>query len=243
MRLRCTFRGGTPLLMGRPAKNPSHPLTRLRAQLSTPNHQITRQNLAKRTGIPVDTIKDIETGRFALSGENAFKIALATGVDGESLLKGDEPLLDLLGEQVSNKSHRLVDHLLWSEAEADSVVGLFSVVLHAAQEKGRAMHFYFLFRQWLPKTAELLGVLPEVRERLEPILGSLYPGLSLPESFYPENRKDRLKWEMVLQYRADKFKTEMLKHMEILRGAASRAELVKYKNKIEKIILENLNSQ
>src|SRR5438445_6877137 len=81
--------------MGRPAKNPNHPLTRLRRILSTPNHEVTRRDLAKRTGIPEASLKDIETGVYKMTREVAMRVSLATGVDPESLMLGDAQLWDV----------------------------------------------------------------------------------------------------------------------------------------------------
>jgi plasmid maintenance system antidote protein VapI len=195
--------------MGRPAKNPMHPLTRLRAQLSTPNNSVTRQALSKRTGIPVDTIKDIETGRFQLTAARAIKISLATGVDGESLLKGEDPLLDLAGNPVSNMSNTQPDQLWWSAARLESVKLLMSVVLDAAQEKYRTAHLYFLLQGWLSEVSKLLDLLPIIREKLK--IGSVHPHLKLPESFYPQSKPERLRWEMILQSRLDEFDKEIVR--------------------------------
>jgi len=65
---------------------------------------MTRAQLAKRTGVPEPTIKDVELGRFKLSFKIAMRICIATGVDAGSLLRGDEPLLDLESKPVTHKT-------------------------------------------------------------------------------------------------------------------------------------------
>jgi hypothetical protein len=88
--------------MGRPLKNANHPLARLRAQLSTKSHQVTRAELAKWTLIPEPTLKDIELGKFQLSDEIALKIAAGTGVSPTSLLEGEDPLRSWEGGEPVN---------------------------------------------------------------------------------------------------------------------------------------------
>ena len=53
--------------MARTAQNPYHPLGRLRRQLSTPEHAVSREELAERTGIPLGSIKSIESGKYGLT--------------------------------------------------------------------------------------------------------------------------------------------------------------------------------
>jgi transcriptional regulator with XRE-family HTH domain len=92
------------VVMGRPAKNVNHPLVRLRRKLSDWSaHKVTRQDLAKKAGIPESSLRDIETGRYKLTPAVATKISFATGVDPQSLLDGDDPLLDLLRQPFSRK--------------------------------------------------------------------------------------------------------------------------------------------
>ena len=50
--------------MGRPSKNPEHPLVRLRKALSTTTQQMTRAHFSRKVGIPETTIKAIESGTF-----------------------------------------------------------------------------------------------------------------------------------------------------------------------------------
>jgi hypothetical protein len=215
---------------------------------------MTRKALSRRTGIPADTIKDIETGRFRLTAEKAMIISLATGVDGESLLKAEEPLLDLLGEPVSSHSSKQPDQLFWSTAELDSIKLLVAVALEAAQERRRMVHLNFLLQRWLAKTAKSLSLLPSIREKLGAVIGSLYPGLKLPESFYPDSKQEKLRWEMILQYRSEKFKEEIartredllaerapqkLNRLRELRATIARGEELSSKDKSEMDTLED----
>ena len=204
---------------------------------------ITRQDLAERTGIPIDTLKDLESGRFGLNAESAMKIMLGTGVDGESLLRKDDPLLDLSGEPVSADSKKLVDFLFWGEAQIDSVMKIFAIVLVSADEKGRAAHFYFLLSRWIERTAEALGILPEIRKNLEDVFDSLHPDLALPDSFYPQNKRDRSRWEMIQRWRIEEFADLIREYKPILKQAGSREQLVKLKGEVEKKALKRLNAK
>jgi transcriptional regulator with XRE-family HTH domain len=96
--------------MGRPTTNANHPLYRLRVQLSTKpdgtslTHQMTRAELAEKTGVPEPTLKDIELKKFRLSLKIAMRISITTGVDAESLLRADNPLLDLESKPVTHQT-------------------------------------------------------------------------------------------------------------------------------------------
>src|SRR5262245_49254688 len=90
--------------MGRPPKNPNHPVTRLRRQISTPANPVTREILAERAGVSAPTLRDIETGKFQLTEAVAERIMLATGVSIQSLLRGEEPLKDIFDEKLSPQS-------------------------------------------------------------------------------------------------------------------------------------------
>ena len=83
--------------MGRPAKNPDHPLTRLRKALSTRTQEMTRALFSKKVGIPEPTIKAIETGKFKLSDKNAAQIASVTKVHPQCLIDPSLPLEDYMG--------------------------------------------------------------------------------------------------------------------------------------------------
>jgi hypothetical protein len=193
--------------MGRPPKNPDNRLTRLRKQLSTPNIQMTRIALAKLTGIPLDTIKDIETGRFKLTEQTVIRVAVPTGADCDSLLKGDDPIVDVLGKPLNANSYKFVDILGVGRTFGDTIKLLFSIALEAAQESNRSTHFYLLFRGWISKTAQTLRIEKKITEKLHPKIASIHPDLNLPTAFYPDDPKQKSLWEFVLSERR-------LKHQE-----------------------------
>src|SRR5215831_13459826 len=83
--------------MGRPAKNPEHPLTRLRRALSTPTQEMTRALFSKKVGISEATIKAIETGKFKISDKHAAQIATVTKVNPKCLVDPSLPLTDYMG--------------------------------------------------------------------------------------------------------------------------------------------------
>jgi transcriptional regulator with XRE-family HTH domain len=154
--------------MGRPLKNADHPLARLRVQLSTKNHQMTREELAKRTRIPEPTLKDIELGKFQLTKEMAIKIALRTGVQPFSLLEGDTPLLDWRGGKPVSPTSRGVDH---SPSFFNATRHLLEAVCEAADEKGLGPLASFALERSILQAVDELGlselVTETLRERVE----------------------------------------------------------------------------
>jgi hypothetical protein len=91
--------------MGRASKNPNHPITRLRKILSGDGSEVTREIFSERTGIPLGSVKAIETGVYKLSPELAKKVAFATGVDSMSLFIGEDPLRDIFGNPYTYASY------------------------------------------------------------------------------------------------------------------------------------------
>ena len=84
--------------MPRPPKNPDHPLTRLRRLLSDRSGQnVTREVFADRVGIPAWSIRAIEVGMYQMTDQVAARIAEHFGLNKESWLRGDDPLLDVDG--------------------------------------------------------------------------------------------------------------------------------------------------
>lgn len=154
--------------MGRPPKKPDHPLTRLRKMISTPENPVTREMLGERCGIPAPTIRDIETGRITRITEDiAVRIMLATGVDMQSLLKGEVPLKDLLGKELSPESR---DDDILLEIHHDLELGMLELLraaINAVRQKKRSRIFLCVFREWLPKTIALLGATEELKKELD----------------------------------------------------------------------------
>lgn len=54
--------------------------------------------------MPEPTLRDIELGKFKLTGEVGMKIVFAIGVNPRSLFSDDEPILDLSGKPLSKDS-------------------------------------------------------------------------------------------------------------------------------------------
>jgi hypothetical protein len=177
--------------MGRPPKNPNHSLTRLRRILSTPNHEVTRRDLAKRTGIPEASTKDIETGVYKMTPEVAMRVSLATGVDPESLMRGDDQLWDVAGLPFTKASKKPGPR---SEELAASISLLFGAVLTAAKEKDVLRQFHFLLESWLSKTVEELGISKQLFEQLHKIGDRLDPDFSVPDGLLPREGKAKQRW-------------------------------------------------
>jgi hypothetical protein len=133
------------LLMGRPVNKPNHPLVRLRKELSTDNHQMTRGEFSKKTSIPESTIKAVELDRRKLSDDMAVKIAFAFGVHPESLM-GKRPLLDFQGLPFSKTSPKLVYLTpLAEEAQEQLCLAAWEV----ANKKRFGQRVSYCFERWL----------------------------------------------------------------------------------------------
>jgi plasmid maintenance system antidote protein VapI len=193
--------------MGRPSKNPNHPLTRLRRTLSTPNHEMTRKDLSKRAGIPEASIKDIETGVYKMTPEVAMRVSLATGVDPQSLMRGDDHLLDVAGLPFTRVSKKQV--LGWSEELTESIFLLFQTILSAAKEKIAIRQFHFLFDAWISQVVPALGMAKEVFEQLNKIGDRLDPDFSIPDSLLPREVKAKQLWFESRQKLQDELEAEI----------------------------------
>ena len=197
--------------MRRPA-DPNHPLTRLRDILSTET-RVTRELFEKRVGISAKTLKaketgayekkrkkkpDIERSKYGMNALDIAKISIATGVHPQSLINGDDPLIDNSGRSpLSPKSAKFEDQaeLLVDKA---TLAFLVSVAVDAAAEKGVSYLFQFLLQGWLCETSKMFGLDEKITERLTAELGSFKPGL-VPPYFLPKDDKSKLLWKEFME--------------------------------------------
>jgi DNA-binding XRE family transcriptional regulator len=145
--------------MPRTPKDPNNPITRLRRQLSVPNQPFTREMFAQRYGFSVETLKALETGRYKLSGRVAIKIGVAVGVDANSLLKREDPLLDWNGHPVTPDTKPALRDLNLNAN--DRLEFLINAAFNAARKhpKGdRSPLFVLLFDYWLADVMAELDV-------------------------------------------------------------------------------------
>jgi plasmid maintenance system antidote protein VapI len=178
--------------MGRPTKNPNHPLVRLRKAISTETQVVTRKILADRVGISASTIREIETQRFALTEEIARRLMRTTAVSMGSLMRGDNPLKDLGGNDLSPRS--AADALgRISYAEEIGVLDMIYAALQAAKEKNRAAVFVEIFQDWLPKALETIRATEAMRVVLDNRLGAFDPSI-VPTALRPKQPKMRQRW-------------------------------------------------
>jgi hypothetical protein len=190
-----------PYAMGRPAKNPEHPLTRLRKALSTPTQEMTRALFSKKVGIPEATIKAIETGKFKLSDKNAAQIASVTKVDPKCLMDPSLPLTDYLGVPLDGQTKPFAAYF---ENEFFDIKALFDAGLEVAEEKQKQAVFSFLFQRWLEETSDILGLRPSIVEKLL----ERYPKecfAAVPHYFWPKAREK----QEDLQKRVKNFEKEL----------------------------------
>lgn len=183
--------------MGRPTKNVGHPVVRLRIELSKDSaHQVTRKDLAKRTGVPASSLKDIETGRYKMTPEVADQIAHAvTGLSARSLLAGDNPLLDLWGKRFTKDSPGWPEEL-WGQEDQEVRQQLFSAIWDVARKKKRSRSIAFIFEAWLLKTFQAYGMEELLIEELTDRLPFFDPAL-VSEEFRPKIERLAKKWERV----------------------------------------------
>jgi transcriptional regulator with XRE-family HTH domain len=185
--------------MGRPTKDANHPLVRLRRVLSTPSDEVTRKDLAKRTGIPETSLRDIETGRYKITPEVATTIAYATGVDPRSLLAGDDPLLDHRGQPLSKDTPGAPRYYWWLRETQEVRRQLFSALLDAAEEKKIVSLIHFNFENWLEAMIKAFGLEDLFAEKLMERL-TLFDPYLVPHKFRPKNKdQDREWWDFDLQ--------------------------------------------
>ena len=147
--------------MARYARNPSHPLTRLRRQLSTPDHQVTREELAQRTKIPVGSLKSIESGKYAITTQIAAKISLGVPVNPFDLLRPTErPLHDHTGQPLSADSvmlEKLAIPFLSQSKRFETDQYIERIALAVAEKKFMAMQLRFLMREAFAEILESPG--------------------------------------------------------------------------------------
>ena len=180
--------------MGRPTRNPTHILARLRNQLSTDAHQVTRKELAKIAGIPQTSLRDIELGKFKMTEEVATRLSYATGVNPRSLLAGEDPLLDFGGQPLTNESYRLPE-VIWARPEhREMEEQLFASVMDAAREKKIAKVISFSFETWILKTIQSFGLESLFAEKLTEKLLLFDPSL-VPFEFRPKDKRALKAWE------------------------------------------------
>lgn len=171
--------------MGRPAKNPDHPLTRLRKALSTPTREMTRALFSDKVGIPEPTIKAIETGKFKLSDKNAAQIASVTKVHPECLLDPSLPLADYMGLPMEGQPFAA-----YFGDEFLDIKVLVETAFEAAEEKRKQAVFVFLFQRWFEETSKVLGLGQVITNKLQ----ERYPiqcFAAIPKYVWPKDRKKR----------------------------------------------------
>jgi hypothetical protein len=169
---------------------------------------VTRGDLAKKTGIPEASIKDIETGTYKMTPEVAMRVSLATGVDPDSLKRGDDPLWDVGGLPFTRVSKRPQTR---SRELAASISLLFGAVLAAAEQKDVLRQFHFLFETWLSKTVLELGISKEGFEQVNKIGDRLDPDFSVPEVLLPREHKAKQRWFESRQKLQDELQAEIWK--------------------------------
>jgi hypothetical protein len=186
--------------MPRRPQNPSHPLARLRRQLSTPDHAFSREDLSAKAKIPLGSVKAIESGKYALTNELISKISLATGVNPYDLARGgaDRPLRDLTGRPLSPDSKRLEELIAPYLSEkpgfkTDQFV--LKTIFEAAETKFVSRQFRFLLHEALAEMVELLGLAPAVAEELSRSEGEFDP-TQVPGSLRPTQGPAVKRWEM-----------------------------------------------
>jgi transcriptional regulator with XRE-family HTH domain len=180
----------------------------LRRALSTPHDEVTRKDLSNRTGIPEASIKDIETGVYKMTPDVAMRVSLGTGVDPDSLMRGDEQLRDVLDLPLTRASKK-PQALGWSEELTESISLLFVAILTAAKEKNALRQFHFLFDAWISEIVPALRIENEVFKQLNKIGDRLDPDFSVPEAVLPREAKAKKRWFESRQKLKDELEAEI----------------------------------
>jgi DNA-binding XRE family transcriptional regulator len=148
--------------MPRRPKDPNNPITKLRRQLSSTNQPLTRQMFAKRYGFSAETLKALETGRYKLSHGVAVKIAVAVGVDVDSLLKNQDPLLDWNGNPITPETKPALRELnLNANSRLDYLINAAFNAARKHPKGDRSPLFVLLFDYWLADTMAELDLIRE----------------------------------------------------------------------------------
>jgi plasmid maintenance system antidote protein VapI len=187
--------------MGRPAKNPEHPLTRLRKALSTPTQEMTRARFGKKVGMSPHHIKAIETGKYKISAKDAAQIASVTKVDPRCLMDLSLPLTDCMGVSLEGETKPFAAYF---GDEFLDIRALVNTAFEVAEEKRKQAVFLFLFQRWLEETSEILGLGPGITNELQ----DGYPiqcFAAIPKYFWPKDRQKRKE----IENRVKKFETDL----------------------------------
>jgi hypothetical protein len=146
--------------MPRRPKDPNNPITKLRRQLSGPNQQLTREMFAKRYAFSVETLKALETGRYRLTQDFAMKIAVAVGVDANSLLENRDPLVDWHGNPITPETEPVLRDLdLNANGRLQYLIKAAFAAAKKHPKRDRSALFVVLFDFWLAKVVMELGIL------------------------------------------------------------------------------------
>jgi plasmid maintenance system antidote protein VapI len=186
--------------MGRPSKNPDHPITRLRRALSTDTYEMTREAFAKRYGFSAPSIKAIETGMYKLTPEVAARISAATGVSAKSLLNKEYPLKAWNGEEFT--SHTQPPPRDVSPEQATTARMLLQAAIMAAQRSGkrnRPVQLLILFQEWIKETVSDLRIGKEFEEQLLFLWDDAWskafePDAMMISRFAPSDLSQRAQW-------------------------------------------------
>src|SRR4029077_10736791 len=132
----------------------------------------------QRTGVPLGSIKALESGKYALTQQIALRIGFGVPVNPIDLFKGADPLRDFTGRPLSAGS-KMLEELRApylperSGFQTDQFVA--KTIFEAAEKQLVAIQFRFLFHEALVETAELLGLTALVAEELSKHEGELDP--------------------------------------------------------------------
>jgi transcriptional regulator with XRE-family HTH domain len=213
-----------PTVLGRPTKKPNHALARLRKQLSSPKgYQMTRRELARKTGVPERSLQDIEANKYKLSPDVAARIAMATKVSAISLMNEEVPLKDDLGRTLSPSSGKVRRGVLKTietmecEAQIRSRRELFEAVLEAAVEKDKMSLFVYSFDHFLLKTVRSMGLENALSKKLTERMWLALVDPNQLRPFNPKDQKLRTQWDILSQEISDKEELLLKEKMERLK--------------------------
>jgi transcriptional regulator with XRE-family HTH domain len=170
-------------------------LVRLRKQIKMPAETVTRKMLAERSGVSSSTLRQIEIGALRLTSAVAQKIFRGTGVSPDSLMRGDDPLLDPYGVPLGPNSFNIAKHL-WVSESIETNSALLVALFHAAEKRSQALAVSLEFYSWIEKVSRLFGLDALIRQQLADRgkMDVLFVPF-IPDGLRPKDPESKRRWK------------------------------------------------
>jgi DNA-binding XRE family transcriptional regulator len=173
--------------MPRPPKNPDHVLTRLRRALD-----LSREAFAKRVGMKLVSLEAIETGKYRLTPGVAARIAEAFRLNTQSVLRGDNPLMDVDGNAF-NPNTLPADRR--AKDRPEGLVNLLKVLVDVVEASGseNAERLHARVRDLVSTAAKDFGLERQLLDRLSEAMITRPGSYTLPTGLF-KNQAALRRW-------------------------------------------------